>query len=189
MIFEDDIKSSLRTLKDGGVILYPTDTVWGLGCDATNPSAVERIFKIKSRAESKSLIILVNGEAMLERYVKDIPEIVYELTKASDSPITIIYPEGKNLAENVCGEKGSVAVRICIDAFCSELVARFRKPLISTSANLSGKHTPANFSEIDEKIIRSADYVVKYRQKDRRKHSPSPVIKIDKNGVFEILRM
>jgi len=189
MNFEDDIKNSMITLKNGGIILYPTDTLWGLGCDATSHSAVEKIFKIKSRAENKNLIILVNGETMLERYVKEIPEIVYEITGASDSPITIIYPEGKNLAPGVCSEDGSVAVRICSDAFCNELITRYRKPIISTSANISGKPSPESYSEIDEEIINSADYVVKYRQDDQRKYSPSPVIKIDRNGVFKILRM
>jgi len=189
MIFEDDIKISLRTLKEGGIILSPTDTVWGLGCDATNPSAVQKVFNIKTRSESKSLIILVNGETMLERYVKYVPEIAYKLTEVSDSPITIIYPEGKNLATGVCSEDGSVGIRICKEEFCNELISRFRKPVISTSANISGRPLPSNFIEIEEEIIKSVDYVVKYRQEDKRKYSSSPVIKIYKNGVFEILRM
>lgn len=189
MNYEDDLKKSLETLRKGGIILYPTDTVWGLGCDATNHSAVEKIFTVKSRSESKSLIILVDSEGMLERYVKDIPPIVYEITGASDSPITIIYPEGKNLAPGVCSEDGSVGIRICRDEFCSELIRRFRKPLISTSANISGKPLPAHFDEIDDDIIRPADYVVKYRQKDRQKHSASPVIKVEKNGVIKIMRI
>ncbi|MCU0472753.1 MAG: L-threonylcarbamoyladenylate synthase [Bacteroidales bacterium] len=189
MNYEDDLKNSLEALRKGGIILYPTDTVWGLGCDATNHSAVEKIFTVKSRSESKSLIILVDSEGMLERYVKDIPPIVYEITAVSDSPITIIYPEGKNLAPGVCSEDGSVGIRVCREEFCSELIRRFRKPLISTSANISGKPLPAHFGEIDEDITRSADYVVKYRQKDRQKHSASPVIKVEKNGVFKIIRI
>jgi L-threonylcarbamoyladenylate synthase len=189
MIFEDDIKISLRTLKEGGVILYPSDTVWGLGCDATNPSAIQKILNIKTRSESKSLIILVNGETMLERYVKYVPEIAYKLTEVSDSPLTIIYPEGRNLATGVCSEDGSVGIRICNEVFCNELISRFRRPVISTSANISGRPLPSNFIEIEEEIIKSVDYVVKYRQEDQRKYSASPVIKIDKNGVFEIIRM
>ncbi|MDQ1297360.1 MAG: L-threonylcarbamoyladenylate synthase [Bacteroidota bacterium] len=188
MNYEEDLKNSLEALRKGGIILYPTDTVWGLGCDATNHSAVEQIFTIKSRSESKSLIILVDSEGMLERYVQDIPPIVYEITGVSDSPITIIYPEGKNLAPGVCSEDGSVGIRICREEFCSELIRRFRKPLISTSANISGKPFPAHFGEIDDDVIRSADYVVKYRQKDRQRHSVSPVIKFDKNGVLKIIR-
>lgn len=189
MIFEEDIKNSLNVLKSGGVILYPTDTVWGLGCDATNPSAVEKILKIKSRSETKSLIILVNGEAMVERYVKEVPETASRITEVSDKPVTIIYPGGKFLAPGVCSEDGSVGIRICIDEFCSELIDRLRKPIVSTSANFSGKLSPAHFGEIDEAVINAVDYVVRYRQNDRQKHSSSPVIKIDKNGVFTIIRM
>ena len=138
MTFEEDIKESLNTLRQGGVILYPTDTIWGLGCDPTNEAAVNKIFKIKSRGESKSLIILVDGLSMIERYVTEIPEIVYELADVSDTPLTIIYPRGKNLATGVCNEDGSVAIRICHDEFCRELLNRFRKPIVSTSANISG---------------------------------------------------
>ena len=188
MIFEDDIKNSLKILKDGGVILYPTDTLWGLGCDATSSAAIEKIFRIKTRNESKGLIVLVDGVAMLERYARDIPQIAYELTGISDSPLTIVYPEGRNLAKGVCNEDGSAAIRICRDEFCRELIKRFRKPVISTSANISGISPPVSFSGVSEVIIRSADYVVKYRQDDRRKFSPSPVIKVERNGVFKIIR-
>jgi L-threonylcarbamoyladenylate synthase len=188
MIFDEDIKDSLITLRKGGIILYPTDTIWGLGCDATNPSAVERIFRIKSRSDNKSLLILVDGEQMLVRYVKDIPEIIFELTSVSNSPLTIIYPKGKNLAEGVCSDDGSVGIRICHDEFCGELINRFRKPIISTSANLSGKPSPENFGEIDISVINAVDFVVKYRQNDRRKHSASPVIKLDQNGTIKIIR-
>lgn len=188
MLFEDDIRKALITLRSGGVILYPTDTVWGLGCDATNAAAVEKIFAIKSRNEAKSLIILVNNETMIERYVREIPEIINQLISVSDSPITIIYPEGKNLAPGVCSEDGSVGIRICEEAFCSELISRFRKPVVSTSANLSGMPAPHNFQAIDEKIIRSADYVVKYRQDDIQNFPASPIIKVENNGVIKILR-
>jgi L-threonylcarbamoyladenylate synthase len=187
--FGDDLKSALKVLRDGGVILYPTDTIWGLGCDPTNKAAIEKIFSIKTRAENKSLIILVNGEGMLERYVREIPSSAFEILSASDAPLTIIYPEGKNLAPGVCSGDGSVGIRICRDDFCSELIERFRKPLISTSANISGKSSPAHFGEIEEELISQVDYTVKYRQNDRQKHSASPVIKIDKNGVLKILRM
>jgi L-threonylcarbamoyladenylate synthase len=187
--FEDDLRNSLSTLKKGGIILYPTDTVWGIGCDATNPLAVSRIFTIKHRKESKSLITLVDGITMLERYVSEIPSIAYDLIEVSDSPLTIIYPAGKSLAPGVYDEDGSVGIRICSEEFCAEIIKRFRKPLISTSANKSGQPFPADFSEIDEELTGEVDYIVKYRQNDRRKYSPSPVIKINKNGVFEIIRM
>lgn len=188
MNFEDDIKECLNVLRKGGIILYPTDTIWGLGCDPSNESAVKRIFEIKAREENKSLIILTDGLSMTERYVKEIPEIIYELANVSDEPLTIIYPEGKNLAKGVCAEDGSIAVRICNDEFCSELITRFRKPIISTSANFSGKPSPGNFSEIEENMIGNVDYVVDYRQNDRGKHNASPVIKINRDGTFQIIR-
>lgn len=188
MEFNEDLKSALNTLREGGVILYPTDTIWGLGCDATNKNAVEKIYKIKKRSESKSLIVLVNGIGMLERYVSNIPPIASEIIDISDKPITIIYNEGKNLAPGVCSEDGSVGIRICTDDFCNELITRFRKPVISTSANYSDLPSPLIFSEIDDEIIRAADYVVKYRQGDRNKKTPSSIIKVDYNGVIKIIR-
>jgi len=188
MIYEDDLKNSLITLRNGGIILYPTDTIWGFGCDATNPSAIEKIFKIKSRSESKSLLILINGDQMLEGYVKDIPEIAYELINVSDSPLTIIYPCGKNLAEGVCNTDGSIGIRICRDEFCNELINRFRKPIVSTSANFSGMPSPGNFSEIEKSVIDTADFVVKYRQNETRKQKASSIIKLFNNGTIQILR-
>ncbi len=189
MNFEEDLKNSLECLKSGGVLLYPTDTIWGLGCDATNAASVEKIFSIKSRSAAMSLIILVNGESMIERYVRYIPESAYRITEVSDTPVTIVYPEGRNLAPGICSEDGSVGIRICNEPFCNELISRFRKPIVSTSANLSGEPSPAHFGEISEEIKKSAGYIVTYRQEDRQKQKPSPVIKIDKNGVFKILRM
>ena len=188
MTFEEDIIESLITLRKGGIILYPTDTIWGLGCDPTSPSAVEKIFRIKSRERSKSLLILVNSEQMLERYVKDIPDIAFELTSVSDEPLTVIYKAGKNLATGVCSEDGSIGIRICRDEFCNELIKRFCKPIVSTSANFSGKPSPGNFSEIDDLLIEAADYVVKYRQDERRKYSTSPVIKLSPDGTIKIIR-
>ena len=186
--FEDDLKNSLEVLRNGGVILYPTDTVWGLGCDPTNPGAVDKLLKIKSRDEGKSLIVLVNGLTMLERYVKDIPEVVHELIEVSDSPLTIIYPSGKNFAAGVCAEDTSVGIRICDEQFCNELISRFRKPVVSTSANSSGNPAPSNYEEIDPELIKKADYVVRYRRDDKRKFNPSPVIRVENNGVIKIIR-
>jgi L-threonylcarbamoyladenylate synthase len=188
MFFDEDIKSSLAVLKDGGIILYPTDTIWGLGCDATNPSAVEKIFKIKARSADKGLLILVNGDLMLERYVRDIPEISFELAAVADDPLTIIYPQGRNLAEGVYSEDGSVGIRICRDEFCNELITRFRKPIVSTSANFSGEPSPGNFGEIDKAITDLVGYVVKYRQDERQKQSASAVIKIGPGGTIKIIR-
>ena len=188
MTFEEDIKDSLITLKKGGIILYPTDTIWGLGCDPTNSEAVQKIFRIKSRELGKSFLILVDGEAMVERFVSEVPEIAWELTGVSDDPLTVIYPMGKNLAPGVCSEDGSVGIRICHDQFCRELITRFRKPIISTSANFSENPSPENFSEIDKSVIDAVDYVVKYRQDDRRKYSSSPVIKLGVDGTIKIIR-
>jgi L-threonylcarbamoyladenylate synthase len=188
MIFDEDINGSITVLRKGGIILYPTDTIWGLGCDATNPLAVEKIRKIKSRSESKSLLILVDGEQMLDRYVRDIPEIALEITNVSDTPLTIIYPAGRNLADGVCGEDGSIGIRICHDEFCNALISRLRKPIVSTSANFSGKPSPENFSGIEKAVIDSVDYVVKYRQNDLQKHAASPVIKFQSDGTIKIIR-
>ncbi|HUX95889.1 MAG TPA: L-threonylcarbamoyladenylate synthase [Bacteroidales bacterium] len=188
MSFEEDIREALTALRSNGIVLYPTDTIWGLGCDATSQEAVEKIFRIKSRDENKSLLILVNSEQMLERYVHDIPEIALELISVADGPLTIIYPKGKNLAKGVCSEDGSAGIRICRDEFCNEMISRFRKPVVSTSANFSGNLSPQFFDEIDKQLIKSVDYVVKYRQDDRRKHSASPVIKLSSDGSIKILR-
>jgi L-threonylcarbamoyladenylate synthase len=188
MNYNDEFKQCLEVLKKGGIILYPTDTVWGIGCDATNAAAVEKIFTIKSREENKSLLILVNGIDMMERYVRDVPRIAYELAQVSEDPLTIIYPQGKNLAPGVCAPDGSVGIRICNDDFCSQLIDRFRKPIVSTSANTSGKPSPQFFAEIEKAITEKVDYVVKYRQEDRSKKSPSPVIKVNADSTVSIIR-
>jgi L-threonylcarbamoyladenylate synthase len=188
MTFQEDIKESLKILRQGGIILYPTDTIWGLGCDPTNEVAVNRIFKIKSRDENKGLIILVDGMSMIERYVADCPEFVFELAAVSVSPLTIIYPKGQNLAKGVRAGDNSIAIRICHDEFCNELITRFRKPIISTSANFSGSPSPGNFIDIEKKLIEKVDFVVRYRQDDRSAGSASPVIKVNTDGTIKIIR-
>lgn len=188
MDFKEDLNNALKVLYEGGVILYPTDTIWGLGCDATSREAVENIFRIKKRSEGQSLIILVNSLTMLERYVSQVPETAYNIIEVTDKPITLIYPAGKNLAPGVCAEDGSIGIRVCSEAFCNELIGRFRKPVVSTSANISNKPSPSNFSEIDDSIIRSADYVVKYRQEDTAKYPPSSIIRLENNGTIKIIR-
>ena len=186
--FNDDIDAAIAALKSNGVILYPTDTIWGLGCDATKDEAVEKIFNIKARDESKSLIILVNNEQMLERYVDNIPDIAFELISVSEKPLTIIYPKGKNLAKGVCAADGSVGIRICRDEFCNQLLTQFRKPLVSTSANFSGKPSPEFFGDIEPELINMVDYSVKYRQNDRQKRTPSSIIKLNADRTIEIIR-
>ena len=188
MTFKEDIENSLKVLHGGGVILYPTDTIWGIGCDATNSSAVDKIFRIKTTRDNKSLIILVNSDSMLERYVGNIPDVALNILQVSDKPITIIYPKAKNLAPGICAEDGSVGIRICMEKFCNELITRFRRPIVSTSANISGKPSPSNFGDVSETIINSVDYLVSYRQDDRQKFHSSPVIKIEQNGVIKIIR-
>lgn len=186
--YRDDIKNALKVLRDGGVILYPTDTIWGLGCDATRAEAVRRIYDIKKRADSKSLIVLVNSVTMLSRYVDNPPDIALELAEMTEKPLTVVYDRGRGLAEGVTSDDGSVGVRICSDPFCDELLNAFRKPLVSTSANISGSEAPAAFDEISEEIKAAVDYVCVWRQDDRRRAAASSVIKISSNGVIKILR-
>ena len=186
--FGTDLAAALKVLRAGGVILYPTDTVWGLGCDATNAKAVKRIFEIKQRAENKSLIILVNSVAMLERYVSSPPEVALEMAELSEKPLTIVYDSGKSLAEGVASADGSVGVRVCTEPFCDALIDALRRPLVSTSANISGNSAPAIFDEISEEVKAAVDYVCLWRQDDRSRAKPSSVIKVSGNGVVKILR-
>jgi L-threonylcarbamoyladenylate synthase len=188
MIYDNDIKNSIKVLREGGVILYPTDTIWGLGCDATNPEAVGKIFSIKQREDSKSLIVLVNGIGMLERYIREIPPAALNILEVTETPVTIVYPGAKNLAMNLVAGDGSVGIRIPHDDFCLRLIEQFRKPIVSTSANISGENPPAHFGEISGKITEGADYIAEYRRDDRQKRRPSPVIKIEVSGVISIIR-
>lgn len=188
MNFSEDIRLAVDTLKRGGIIIYPTDTIWGIGCDAGSLTAVEKIFSIKERDESKSLLVLVNSYGMLERYVHEIPKTASELIEVSDQPLTIIYPAGRNLAPGVCAADGSVGIRITSDEFCSELITRLRKPLVSTSANFSGKPSPSNYSEIDPELLAKAGYVVSHRRNDNQKRRPSPVISVGTDGTLKIIR-
>ena len=184
----DDIKAALAVLQKGGVILYPTDTIWGLGCDASNEEAVRRIYNIKNRIDSKSMLVLMENAALLERYVDEVPEIAYDLIELSDKPLTIIYDGAKNLAKNLIAEDGSIGIRLTTEAFSSDLIRRFKRPVVSTSANISGKPSPACFDEIDQEIIDSVDYVVTYRQNDTQKAVPSSIMKLGRGGEIKIIR-
>ncbi len=186
---KSNIEKSLDVLLKGGVILYPTDTIWGLGCDATNASAVGKIFSIKKRHDSKSLIILVNSIDMLAKYVDDIPSAALEILNVADKPLTIVYPSGRNLAEGICANDGSVGIRLTADSFCKVLIEKLGRPLVSTSANESGQPPPGNFAEIPETIRNAADYVVTIRRNEKRQGKPSPVIRVEMNGIIKILRM
>ncbi|HEY3370354.1 MAG TPA: L-threonylcarbamoyladenylate synthase [Prolixibacteraceae bacterium] len=184
----NDIKAALEVLQKGGVILYPTDTIWGLGCDACNEEAVKRIYTIKNRVDSKSMLVLMENAGLLERYVDQVPEIAFDLIEVTDKPLTIIYDGAKNLAKNLVAEDGSIGIRITTEAFSSDLIRRFKRPIVSTSANLSGKPSPACFDQIDQQIIDAVDYVVKYRQDDTHKATPSSIMKLGRGGEIKIIR-
>lgn len=186
--FSDDLRQAAATLAAGGIILYPTDTVWGLGCDATNAQAVEKIYKLKQRAESKSMLVLVGSEAALERTVDNVPEVAWQLIEAAVHPVTVIYDHGTGVASNLLADDGSLGVRITREPFSAALCRRVRRPIVSTSANISGRPAPALFSQIDPEIIKGVDYVVRYRQDDTSAPRPSNIIKISDSGVFKIIR-
>jgi len=184
---QNDLKKSLEILKSGGVILYPTDTVWGLGCDATDQEAVTKIYRIKNREDKKSMLVLLDTPDKLQNYAF-VPEIVWDLVSISNTPLTLIYPEAKNLARGLITEDGTIGIRIVNDSFCSQLIKKFGKPIVSTSANISGFPSPALFNEIPDTIVSQVDYVVKWRQNDTQKRRPSAIIKINKDGTFKIIR-
>jgi L-threonylcarbamoyladenylate synthase len=184
----NDIKEALEILKNGGVILYPTDTIWGLGCDATNEKAVERIYQIKQRSDQKSMLVLLDNPAKIPTYVNEMPDLAWDLIELSTKALTIIYSDAKNLATNLIAEDGSIGIRISNDEFNQKLIQRFKKPIVSTSANISGEHSPQNFNEISQQIIDSVDYVVKWKQDDYTKAIPSGIIKLGSNGEVKIIR-
>jgi L-threonylcarbamoyladenylate synthase len=185
---QEDIKKALEVLRSGGIILYPTDTVWGLGCDATNAEAVMRIYEIKKQIDAKSMLVLVDSPARVQSYVEEVPEIAWELIDVSDKPLTIIYPDAKNLAPNLLADDKSIGIRVSTEAFSKTLCAQFRRPIVSTSANESGKTTPANFNAITLEIRNAVDYVVNFRQDDRSEAKSSSIIKLGKGNLFQIIR-
>ena len=187
-MFQADIEKSLEILNRGGVILYPTDTVWGIGCDAANKAAVERIYAIKQRNEAQSMLTLVDGFDMLAAYVEDIPVVAVQLMKEATKPLSIIYPKAKNLAENLIANDGSIGIRIVQEPFCRQLIGAFGKPLVSTSANISGEPTPGTFAEISEEIKTAVDYVVGWRQDDRQSATASSIIQLKADGEIQVLR-
>ena len=185
---KQEIKKSLEVLKNGGIILYPTDSVWGIGCDATNSEAVKKIYALKKRIESKSMILLVDVESRILSYVREVPEQAWQLIEFAERPITIIYDEAKNLPENLVAEDGSIAIRVTNDEFCKNLLGLFRKPIVSTSANISGAPSAKTFKEISEEIKNGVDYIVQWRQNDNRPTTPSTIVRLRKGGVFEFIR-
>ena len=186
---DQEVQKALEVLKAGGTILYPTDTVWGIGCDAANEEAVGKVFRIKEREESKSLIVLVDEDVKLNRYVKEVPAIAWDLVEVAEEPLTIIYTGPYNLARNLVNtEDNSVGIRVTKDEFCQKLIRRLNKPLVSTSANRSGEPAPLNFKEIDPAIVNRVDYVVNLRRNESMKNKPSAILKISVNGEIKIIR-
>ena len=175
-------------MREGRVILYPTDTIWGIGCDATNEDAVRRVYEIKQRQDSKAMLVLVDSSVKVDFYVRDVPEVAWDLIDLADKPLTIIYSGARNLAANLLAEDGSVGIRVTNEDFSKRLCQQFRKAIVSTSANISGQPSPKNFSEISEEVKSAVDYIVGYRQEEMSNPKPSSIIKLDKGGVIKIIR-
>ncbi|UNY97568.1 threonylcarbamoyl-AMP synthase [Zhouia spongiae] len=184
---KNEIQQALEALNNGGLILYPTDTVWGIGCDATNPEAVKKVYELKQREDSKALICLVSDIRMLEKFIFEVPEVAYQLIEATDKPTTIIYDKPINIADNLIAPDRTLAVRVASDEFCQRMIRQFKRPLVSTSANISGRPTPQSYSEINPEILKGVDYVVNLHR-DKKCNKPSTIIKIGNNGVFKIIR-
>jgi L-threonylcarbamoyladenylate synthase len=185
---EEDIRQAVKVLREGGVILYPTDTVWGLGCDATNSEAVRRIYDIKRRDDRKALICLVDSDARLQRYVRDVPDVAWQLLDAAVKPTTVILDGAVNLAENLIAEDGSIGIRITNEPFSKELCYRFQKALVSTSANISGQPPAQNYCDIAPELLEAVDYVCFSRRQEHRPHQPSRIIKLSADGQVAIIR-
>ena len=184
----EEIKKACEVLQKGGVILYPTDTVWGIGCDATNEEAVKRVYEIKRRADSKAMLVLVDSDVKVDFYVKDVPEVAWDLIQYATKPLTVIYDNARNLAPNLISEDGSVGIRVTSEEFSKQLCFRFRKAIVSTSANISGQPAPASFGEIQDEIKQAVDYIVEYRQDEPAGAKPSSILKLGKGGVIKIIR-
>ena len=187
-MYNRDIQEAIKVLKSGGIILYPSDTIWGIGCDCSNADAIRKVYEIKKRADEKSMILLADSIQMVERYVEVIPEIAYQIVEFSTSPLTIIYPRAKLLPKNLVAQDGSIAIRISNEEFSNELVFRHRKPIVSTSANISGEKAPDCFIDISEEIKNSVDYIVGYQQNDLSKSKPSGIIKLGPTGEVKVIR-
>lgn len=184
---KQEIENALVVLKRGGLILYPTDTVWGIGCDATNPDAVEKVFQLKKRSDKKSLICLVSDFKMLNEFIEDVPEVAYDILKYAEKPTTIIYDDPIRVAENIIAEDNSLAIRVAKDDFCKKLIRKFRRPVVSTSANFSSAKTPQSFAEIDPLILEGVDYVVNL-QHEKKSGKPSAIIKLKNDGSVKVIR-
>jgi len=184
----EDMKRACEVLRAGGLILYPTDTVWGIGCDATNEEAVRKVYALKQREDSKAMLVLVDNAVKVDFYVKEVPPVAWDLLEVATNPLTIIYSGARNLAPSLLAEDGSVGIRVTEEEFSKQLCFRFRKAIVSTSANISGEPSPKNFAEISEAVKQGVDYIVGYRQNDKQKHKPSSIIKLGPTGELKIIR-
>ena len=187
-IQREDLKKAYEVLDGGGLILYPTDTIWGIGCDATNIAAIEQIYAIKRRNETQTMLVLVDSVEMLTNYIELMPANALELIERATRPTTVIYPKAKNLATNIIAEDGSIGIRIVKEPFCQQLIKLLGKPIVSTSANISGLQAPACFNEIAAEIKTAVDYIVRWRQNDTSSAFASSIIKIDSTGNITVLR-
>lgn len=187
MKLKEEIEQCLQVLNQGGLILYPTDTVWGIGCDATNEEAVKRVYDLKRRSDKKTMICLVASIRMLERYVYEVPDPAYDLIELSTRPTTIIYDQPMNVAKNLVADDDTLAIRVASDEFCQRLITRMKRPLVSTSANLSGRPTPTRFSEIDAEILKGVDYIVNLHR-EKKNGPPSSIIRLGNSGLVKIIR-
>ncbi|HEY4618416.1 MAG TPA: L-threonylcarbamoyladenylate synthase [Flavobacterium sp.] len=187
MNITEEIQNAYEVIKEGGIILYPTDTVWGIGCDATNPEAVAKIYKLKKRAETQSMIVLMNGEKMMYNVFREIPEVAWQIMDLSENPTTIILDKPRNVAPNIIAADNTLGIRMVKEPFCFKLMEKMKKPLVSTSANISGQPTPKSFKEISPEIIKGVDYVVNL-QRDKIAGKPSTIIKLTNDSQVKVIR-
>ncbi len=187
-MLKDEVAKALKTVREGGIILYPTDTIWGIGCDATDTEAVKRIYRLKQRGEAKSMIILLDTENRLESYVSDLNPLAYDLIEYAENPLTLVLPGAKNISPALIAADGSIGIRVSKHPFCRQLVQQLRKPLVSTSANISDRPWPQYFSQIAPEIIEGVDYVVDLEQQSMEIKKPSTIIRLAPDGQFEFIR-
>ncbi len=186
-IFAKEIQESITVLQAGGLILYPTDTIWGIGCDATNPEAVKKVYQLKQRQDSKALICLVANQAMLERYINEVPDVAYDIMDLATKPTTIVFDDPKGVAKNLIADDNTIAIRVASDKFCQYLINNFGKPIVSTSSNISGFPSPKHFKEIAPEILKGVDYVVNLPDENKNP-SPSSIIKLGNDGQVRVIR-
>ena len=187
-MIKDEVAKALKVITEGGIILYPTDTIWGIGCDATNTEAIKRIFKLKQRDEAKSMIVLIDTENKLESYISDVNPLAYDLIAYAENPLTLVMPGAKNLSPAIINKDGSIGIRVVKHPFCEQLIQRLRKPLVSTSANISGKASPQYFAQVNDEIINGVDYVVDLEQQDMEIKNPSTIMRLEPDGKFQFIR-